>query len=49
MTPSVTTISTPRKRIGFAAATLLRHAIAGQVPARGQIDLGFTLMARESA
>ena len=49
MTPSVTTISTPRQRIGFEAATLLRQAIAGQVPTPGQIDLGFTLMARESA
>ena len=49
MKPSVTTISTPRYRIGFEAATLLRNAIAGRVPALGQIDLGFTLMPRESA
>jgi LacI family gluconate utilization system Gnt-I transcriptional repressor len=49
MKPSVTTISTPRYRIGFEAATLLRNVIAGRVPAIGQIDLGFTLMPRESA
>ncbi|MDB5952574.1 MAG: transcriptional regulator [Massilia sp.] len=49
MVPSVTTISTPRYRIGYEAATLLRNAIAGGVPPVGQIDLGFTLMPRESA
>lgn len=49
MKPSVTTISTPRYRIGFEAATLLRNVIAGRVPPTGQIDLGFTLMPRESA
>ena len=49
MKPSVTTISTPRYRIGYEAATLLRNAIAGRAPAVGQIDLGFTLMPRESA
>ena len=49
MNPSVTTIATPRYRIGFEAATLLRAAIRGERPANGRIDLGFTLMARESA
>jgi LacI family gluconate utilization system Gnt-I transcriptional repressor len=49
MNPSVTTIATPRYRIGFEAATLLRSAIKGERPANGRIDLGFTLMARESA
>jgi LacI family transcriptional regulator, gluconate utilization system Gnt-I transcriptional repressor len=49
MKPSVTTISTPRYRIGYEAATLLRNVIAGRTPAVGQIDLGFTLMPRESA
>jgi LacI family gluconate utilization system Gnt-I transcriptional repressor len=49
MNPSVTTIATPRYRIGFEAATLLRTAIKGERPANGRIDLGFTLMARESA
>ena len=49
MKPSVTTIGTPRYRIGFEAATLLRSVIGGATPAVAQIDLGFTLMARESA
>ena len=49
MNPSLTTIATPRYRIGFEAATLLRQAIEGAQPAQRQIDLGFTLMARESA
>lgn len=49
MKPSVTTIGTPRYRIGFEAATLLRAAIDGNPPPTTCIDLGFTLMARESA
>ena len=49
MNPSLTTIGTPRYRIGFEAATLLRAVIKGEVPPTRQIDLGFTLMARESA
>lgn len=49
MNPSLTTIATPLYRIGFEAATLLRQAIEGTPPALRHIDLGFTLMARESA
>jgi LacI family transcriptional regulator, gluconate utilization system Gnt-I transcriptional repressor len=49
MNPSLTTIATPRYRIGYEAATLLRQVIEGTQPALRQIDLGFTLMARESA
>jgi LacI family gluconate utilization system Gnt-I transcriptional repressor len=49
MNPSVTTIATPRYRIGYEAARLLRSVIQGERPAVGRIDLGFTLMARESA
>jgi LacI family gluconate utilization system Gnt-I transcriptional repressor len=49
MNPSVTTIGTPRYRVGFEAASLLRTVIKGETPAATQIDLGFTLMARESA
>jgi LacI family gluconate utilization system Gnt-I transcriptional repressor len=49
MTPSLTTIDTPRYRIGFEAARLLLAAIDGATPADTQIDLGFTLMARASA
>jgi LacI family gluconate utilization system Gnt-I transcriptional repressor len=47
--PSVTTVGTPRYQIGFEAATLLRAVIKGETPAATQIDLGFTLMARDSA
>ncbi|TQK06865.1 LacI family DNA-binding transcriptional regulator [Herbaspirillum sp. SJZ107] len=49
MNPSVTTIATPRYRVGFEAAQLLRAVIHGDRPAVTRIDLGFTLMARESA
>ena len=49
MNPTVTTIATPRYRIGFEAAKLLRQFIEGEVVPARQIDLGFTLMARESA
>ena len=49
MNPSLTTIATPRYRIGFEAAALLRTVIRGEAPAASQVDLGFTLMARESA
>jgi len=49
MKPSVTTIGTPRYQTGFEAANLLLAAIRGNdIPAQ-RIDLGFTLMARESA
>jgi LacI family transcriptional regulator, gluconate utilization system Gnt-I transcriptional repressor len=49
MKPSVTTVGTPRYQTGFEAANLLLATIRGNdVPAR-RIDLGFTLMARESA
>ncbi|MET3133672.1 LacI family gluconate utilization system Gnt-I transcriptional repressor [Oxalobacteraceae bacterium GrIS 1.11] len=49
MNPSLTTIGTPRYRIGFEAAALLRTVIKGETPLVTQVDLGFTLMARESA
>ena len=49
MKPSLTTVATPRYRIGYEAATLLRAAIDGATPPVTQIDLGFTLIARESA
>ena len=49
MQPSVTTVGTPRYQTGFEAATLLLASIRGaEVPAQ-RIDLGFTLLARESA
>jgi LacI family gluconate utilization system Gnt-I transcriptional repressor len=48
MKPSVTTIATPLYRIGFEAATLLKRMIDGDKSVRS-LDLGFTLMPRESA
>jgi LacI family gluconate utilization system Gnt-I transcriptional repressor len=48
MVPALTTIETPRYRIGFEAATLLLQAIEGRASAQRRIDLGFTLRARES-
>lgn len=48
MVPSLTTIDTPRYRIGFEAASLLLQLIEGKEPERKRIDLGFTLRQRES-
>lgn len=48
MNPSVTTIATPRYRIGYEAASLLKRLINGETPAQTNVDLGFMLMARES-
>jgi LacI family gluconate utilization system Gnt-I transcriptional repressor len=46
--PSLTTVDTPRYRIGYEAASLLLDVIAGKAPAARRIDLGFTLRERES-
>lgn len=48
MMPSLTTVDTPRYRIGYEAASLLLEVIAGRTPAQRRVDLGFTLRARES-
>jgi LacI family gluconate utilization system Gnt-I transcriptional repressor len=48
MVPSLTTVDTPRYRIGHEAASLLLDLIAGREPKARRIDLGFTLRARES-
>ena len=49
MMPSLTTIGTPRYRIGFEAASLLLQLIKGKEPEQRRIDLGFSLQERESA
>lgn len=49
MNPSVTTVATPRYQVGFQAASLLRATIKGESVTRTHIDLGFTVMARQSA
>jgi LacI family gluconate utilization system Gnt-I transcriptional repressor len=48
MVPALTTIDTPRYRIGYEAASLLLDVIAGREPRARCIDLGFTLRTRES-
>lgn len=49
MNPSVTTVATPRYRIGYEAASMLKRVINGEAPVKPHVDLGFMLMARESA
>ena len=49
VTPSLTTVGTPRYQVGYEAASLLLRTIRGEVPPVRQIDLGFTLLERESA
>jgi LacI family gluconate utilization system Gnt-I transcriptional repressor len=49
MNPALTTVGTPRYEIGFQAASMLRAAIKGNQPEVPQLDLGFTLMERDSA
>jgi LacI family gluconate utilization system Gnt-I transcriptional repressor len=48
MMPSLTTVDTPRYRIGYEAASLLLDVIDGREPPQRRIDLGFTLRERES-
>jgi LacI family gluconate utilization system Gnt-I transcriptional repressor len=48
MMPSLTTVDTPRYRIGYEAASLLLAVIGGRAPPQRRIDLGFTLRERES-
>jgi LacI family gluconate utilization system Gnt-I transcriptional repressor len=48
MKPSLTTIATPRYRIGHEAALLLKRLMAGDEPENIHIDLGFSLIVRES-
>lgn len=47
--PSITTVATPRYEVGFEAARMLLQILDGEVPGERRIDLGFTLVTRESA
>jgi LacI family gluconate utilization system Gnt-I transcriptional repressor len=47
--PALTTVRTPRARIGEVAAQMLLGLIKGQMPEQAQIDLGFALIERGSA
>lgn len=46
--PALTTVATPRYGIGHAAATMLLQLMKGETPALARVDLGFSLMVRES-
>lgn len=46
--PRLTTIATPRYAIGHAAATMLLQRMEGRMPEPAQMDLGYTLVVRES-
>ena len=49
MLPPLTTVRTPRARIGEAAAHMLLGLMRGEAPAAPQQDLGFEIVERESA
>jgi LacI family gluconate utilization system Gnt-I transcriptional repressor len=46
--PTLTTIATPRYQIGHAAATMLLQLMNGEKPSPEKVDVGFSLVARES-
>ena len=48
MLPTLTTVRTPRARIGEAAAQMLLALMQGEVPASPHLDLGFEIVQRES-
>jgi len=49
MWPPLTTVRTPRAQVGETAAKMLLQLIRGEVPDKPQIDLGFEIIARQSA
>jgi LacI family gluconate utilization system Gnt-I transcriptional repressor len=49
MLPPLTTVRTPRARIGEAAAHMLLTLMQGEVPIHPQLDLGFEIVQRQSA
>lgn len=49
MLPPLTTVRTPRARIGEAAAEMLLTLMRGDSPGVPQIDLGFEILLRQSA
>lgn len=48
MIPPLTTIRTPRSEIGEAAAVMLLKLIRGEPVARHALDVGFSLIERQS-
>ena len=49
MVPPLTTVRTPRSRIGQAAAEMLLTLMRGEAPEQPLVDLGFEIVERESA
>lgn len=49
MWPPLTTVRTPRAQVGEAAAHMLLQLIRGETPDQPQLDLGFEIIARQSA
>jgi len=49
LVPSLTTVAVPTTRIGQEAARLILLRLKGGEPSPGRLDLGFELVARESA
>ena len=49
MLPTLTTVRTPRARIGEAAAHMLLGLMRGEAPAQPQLDLGFEIVRRQSS
>jgi LacI family gluconate utilization system Gnt-I transcriptional repressor len=48
MVPALTTVRTPRREVGEVGAKLLLQLIRRETPAQAAIDLGFTLVVRDS-
>lgn len=48
MLPPLTTVRTPRARIGQAAAEMLLSLMRGEVPETPQLDVGFDIVQRQS-
>ncbi|MCS5714145.1 LacI family DNA-binding transcriptional regulator [Herbiconiux sp. CPCC 205716] len=49
LVPTLTTVAVPNRRIGTAAGELLLARMTGSTRETAEIDLGFSVMARESA
>lgn len=48
ISPALTTVRSPRRRIGGVAAELVLQTLTGKSPKQRQIDLGFELLIRDS-
>jgi LacI family transcriptional regulator, gluconate utilization system Gnt-I transcriptional repressor len=49
MVPTLTTVRTPRERIGSAAAHMLLQLMRGEEPPERCVDLGYEVVVRASA